>query len=372
MNSKSFYLVIDRYADPDVCFEYQDVRLEIEKRKTDCSDCPRLWVRGRNFDLELLPTKGLTLGQCRLDGHELFWEPPIGLIDPDELDLTEDGVYINSQPAPGFEFLKTFAGSVELYGLRNWGMPKQEGSKVLPLHGETSNIPVHSVRGTISDNRIEISGAFVCRSFEGNDDIPWYERGTALFQVIRTLFITPKESKVRVIDNIINIRTKQQLPDWGYHITLRPQPGSRLIVPSGQQFNRSGGELPRDFETWQPAVDDKIRTETGIIHRNLEIVRNEWGERVYCRLLYPDGRTVKIGVPHSPYMQTWFCSGGANSTEFTHPDGTPLFRKNWDGQGLEIGVRALDHDGNTDPEVPPNQPLEPQASLKIVLEFEVE
>ncbi len=48
-----------------------------------------------------------------------------------------------------------------------------------------------------------------------------------------------------------------------------------------------------------------------------------------------------------------------------------VFKRNWDGQGIEIGSSALDHDGNVDPEVPETRALEPGESLEIAIDFQV-
>lgn len=39
--------------------------------------------------------------------------------------------------------------------------------------------------------------------------------------------------------------------------------------------------------------------------------------------------------------------------------------------GIEIGSSALDHDGNTDPEVEPAKPIQPGESRNIVLTLEI-
>ena len=67
------------------------------------------------LEVELLPSKGLSVGQVYLDGRLVFWNPPIGVCDPDTLDLYSDEVAINGTPAPGFTFLKTFCGGIEFY-----------------------------------------------------------------------------------------------------------------------------------------------------------------------------------------------------------------------------------------------------------------
>jgi hypothetical protein len=79
---------------------------------------------------------------------------------------------------------------------------------------------------------------------------------------------------------------------------------------------------------------------------------------------------VKFKFPNSPYFQTWFCNGGANSTEFTFNDGTPVFKKNRDGQGVEIGSSSLDNDGNIDQSVEYEGRLKPGALKEIELQFE--
>ncbi|MBN1143361.1 MAG: hypothetical protein JXA72_03020, partial [Bacteroidales bacterium] len=67
-----------------------------------------------------------------------------------------------------------------------------------------------------------------------------------------------------------------------------------------------------------------------------------------------------LSFPPSPYFQTWFCNGGANSDEFTFTDNNlPVLTKNWDGQGIEIGSSPLDHDGNIDRSVEYEEILQP-------------
>ncbi len=239
------------------------------------------------------------------------------------------------------------------------------------LHGETSNIPVRDVTLYQDGDRILIEASFVYRSFKGDDQVVWYERGEPLFGVKRLVELNPARKSLVVKDRIRNMYYEPLTPDWGYHITMKPAPGSKLLVPSRYQMTRGGSPLPGDVETWLPAEDNKIRTETGIIHRQFDIEKTPSGERIHCELIYPDERKIVIGVPHAPYFQTWFCNGGACTDEFTWKDGTPVFKRNWDGQGIEIGASALDHDGNVDPEVPEAQALQPGESLEVAIDFQV-
>jgi hypothetical protein len=89
-------------------------------------------------------------------------------------------------------------------------------------------------------------------------------------------------------------------------------------------------------------------------------------------MLYPSGRGISVSFPPSPYFQTWFCNGGANSTEFSYAEtGEPVFRKNWDSQGIEPGSSALDHNGKIDSNVAYEKYLAPGESLENKVEVEV-
>lgn len=303
------------------------------------------------MEMECFPSKGLSIGQVWYKKEPIFWDAPIGPIPPHQFDPNQIDILINGKEAPGFSFIKTFASGIELYGLRNWGMPcEDENGKLLSLHGETSNIPVKKIEVGCDVDDLIISGEFTYRSFIDETERPWYERGDALYKVIRTIQLN-KEGKLSVTDSIENISDKELIPDWGYHITFHARKDAKLIVPSKKIEGRSGGTLPPDIETWQPATRDSVRSEVGIIHKGLKpgIFNNKPAN--YALISYPNGKGISVFFTPSPYFQTWFCSGGANTREFTYCNGVPVFQKPWNGLGIEIGASALDHDGNTDKEV---------------------
>lgn len=363
---KTFLLPADRIE--KIC--HAGTRIELDHHQGDAAGCLRLFVSSGNMEVVILPTKGLSVGNVSFDGRELFWDAPIGLVNPDSLNLWGDHICRNGKPVPGVAFLETFASGIELYGLKNWGMHRTLPSgELMPLHGETSNIPVKEIEVKVEDDRISVTSAFDYRTFKGGNNLKWYQRGEKLFEVKRTVEMIPEKNHLIVFDNIRNSSSKTLTPDWGYHITMKPEPGSRLIVPGRTQMNRSGKEVPEDIQTWNPARDESIRSEVGIIHQGFDPVQSDLGERIYSELIYPDGTQFRIGVPPAPYFQTWFCSGGANTPEITRKDGTPLYQKNWDGQGIEIGSSGLDHDGNTDPGVESQKALKPGESRVIVMDF---
>ena len=330
--------------------ELKGFHIRIFHHQGDPQNAHRIRVRNKQIEVEFLPSKGLSIAQAWIKGQALFWEAPIGLVDTEDLDLWSDEISINGQPAPGFTFLKTLIGGLEFYGLKNWGMPVTVNEKTELLHGETSNIPVGEILfGSDQEESCWIQASFMYRTFEGDHHLPWYERGAALYKVTRKYTLPANSFEIMVEDSIENVSSSKQTPDWGYHITLRPEEGAKLLVPSKQVQERGGGALPADIETWHPARDASKRTETGIIHQNLLVNQSEAGQDFVVSLLkYPDGTGLALSVPPSPYFQTWFCNGGKGSKEFTDRNGESILLKNWDGMGLEIGSSALDHNGNID------------------------
>jgi len=318
----------------------------------DPENANRIRVSTSEVEVELLPSKGLSLGQAWIKDKPIFWEAPINLPDTETIDLWSDEVCINGVPAKGFTFLKTLVAGIELYGLKNWGMPVEKDGKLELLHGETSNIPVSEIQYSVEKDVCTIQSSFDYRSFEGDTKLPWYQRGEALFRVTRKLVLKKDTPEINLEDIIENVSNRSLIPDWGYHITFRPEDGARYLVPSQSVSERGGNALPDDIETWHEAADEKVRTETGIIHKGLLQKESAGGKKVSTTLLvYPDSTGIAVTTTPAPYFQTWFCCGGKDSKEFTFRNGESLLKRNWDGMGIEIGSSPLDHDGNTDKKV---------------------
>jgi hypothetical protein len=335
----------------------------------DPTNANRIRITNQDIEIELLPSKGLSVSQAWINGQPIFWEAPIQLPDTETLDLWSDEICINGSPAPGFTFLKTLVGGIELYGLRNWGMPVEKDGKMELLHGETSNIPVDEVSFLVEDETCTVEASFVYRTFEGNSVLPWYERGESLFKVTKRIILTKDSPGFKLEDTIENISNRNLTPDWGYHITFRPEPGARYIVPATKAEYRGGAPLPANYTVWQPSPDNKQRIEHGVIYKYFTGYSPE--DLCTSELIYPRGGTIKVKTKPAPYFQTWFCSGGAETTEFTWKNGEPVFHSNWDGMGIEIGASALDHDGNIDPSVLPEKALKPGESRQMVIEIEL-
>ena len=330
-------------------------------KSSDGNNANRLMIYDGLNKYEFLPSKGLSVGQVAVKGQSLLWEQPSDLYNPQKLDLRSNAIHINGNPAEGFMYIATFCAGIELLGLSNWGMPvpKAETGRLEILHGEAASIPVDIVSINLNPASISLEASFDFRSFKGCILLPWYKRGEKLFRVTRKVVINRLSGFIDISDSFQNVSGIVLTPEWGYHVTFRPEPGARYLVPSRYAQCRGGGELPEGYTLWQPSADDFQRIEKGFIYKDLQY--NYIGTEIYCTslLVYPDGNSIWVKTPPAPYFQTWFCSGGAGSKEFTWKNGQPVLKRNWDGIGIEFGSNALDHDNNTDPVVPPEMSLNP-------------
>ena len=355
-------------------FEYNGFRAEIMHRHGEPPNALRIAIVRDDLSIELLPSKGLSVGEVFYGKLPVFWDPPAELPDTDQLNLISPEIAISGKASKGFTYLKTFMAGIEFYGLRNWGMPRkdQHTGEIHPLHGETSNIPVKTVTGQFHRDYLEMTTTFLYRSFNYDSELPWYESGKPIYKITKTVILPSEANYFKITDRVENITDSIVVPDWGYHITFRPEKGSKLLVPSEKIEERSGGKIPDDIETWYPAINPETRNETGIIHKGLKIFEND-GKKVNKVLMYyPSGRGFVLSFAPTPYFQTWFCNGGANSDEFTlASNNQPVLKKNWDGQGIEIGSSPLDHNGNIDTSVVYKEILQPGEALENEIKIEM-
>ncbi len=310
--------------------------------------------------VELLPTKGLSVGEFRVGGRHVFWDPPFDrIIDPDELDLS-GMMLINGEKLPGFRWVENFTGGVELLGLRNWGMPTVDprSGELLPIHGTASNIPVSGVVCEVTGASATVRARFTMRdgrSRRGEGPRCWYERGNPLWEIARTITVRcDPEVSMTILDTITNRSDKPCSPDWGYHVQFRAEDGARLVIPSEVTTVRRGGKVPADFDVWRRGERAGPRRERGYLHKGCPLNKcAALGSVVSGEVLYRDGARTTFLIPAAPYVQSWFSSGGSGADEFALPEdpNADFMKKPWNGFGPEIGASALDHDGDVDPSV---------------------
>lgn len=350
--------------------------VSLGRKERDQPNTGRITVKKGEDVLQILPSKGLSVGEFRVDGHPVFWDPPFErLLNPDLIDLHAP-LLIDGRETYGFRWIENFVGGIEFLGLANWGLPYTDAHGVLhPLHGEVSNIPVATVACSISDSQFSASGTFpVHTALVGRSDTPWYARGTVRWDVTRTItWSTVAPQRLTVVDKITNRQERPASPDWGYHIQFFAEEDAVLRLPGASVHNRDQSPLPDDFSVWRMGPDPTVRRERGIVYRGHTPAEEEEKEHIRGSVSYRDGRRTIFTIPRAAYLQGWFSSGGAGSTEFVSPESPNeiLMEKPWNGLGPEFGSSALDHDGDVDPTVAVPV-LEPGRSMTLTIEIEPE
>jgi len=353
-------------------------------RKTaDAEDVRRLALSWGGGSIDLLPTKGLSIGAYVHGSWKPFWEPEVpGLISPDREDLLGP-MLIHGASMESMRWLENFAGCVELLGFSNWGMPDREpgGSTILPLHGEASHIPVSRLEVTAGGTAVATTAVIHGRVpiphawwTDADTSRPWYERGQAQWRLDRWIVLSLKAPRLVIVDEVTNVGRASRHLDWGYHFQFRAQDGARLMIPSRSVEGRFGSQLPEQFERWEPSPDAATpsqRYERGYIHKGLDVETSPIGTPVVRGLAeYPSETSTCFIMPAAAFTLSWFSCGGAGSLEFAIPErpqesAIPI---PWDGMGPEIGASSLDHDGNVDPAIS-HAPVEPGQTVRLYSEL---
>ncbi|TVR75589.1 MAG: hypothetical protein EA427_00110 [Spirochaetaceae bacterium] len=366
-----------RTADP-ITQRLGAVRIRIAREAADDPDVRRVHLRWDGGAIELQPSKGLSIGPYTHRGWRPFWEPVVhGVLSPDREDLAGP-VLVHGESVPGLRWIENFSGCIELLGLSNWGMPRTDGKtgRTLPLHGEAARIPVDSLSITAAGTMILVSSSFLLNSRWWMEDPlsgPWYRRGRSDWRITRTVLISTEHTCLQLVDSLENIGDLPAVPRWGYHLQLRAEAGSRLLIPSRTAEARSGEQdLPGDYQFWRPAGDPTVREERGYVHKGLPTAPGPFDTPVVQgSARYASGPSTRFTMPAAAYTLSWFSCGGAESLEFALPDTprTSMMPSGWDGMGPEIGVDPLDHGGTIDPEIN-HPPVAPGGATRLYLRIE--
>ncbi len=326
------------------------------------------------LNLEITPSKGLSMRNCSYEGRQMFWDPPMeNLPDPETVDLFST-VICDGVPVENMGWLRYFSSHVEMLGLHNWGMPETgEYNKPLPLHGNVSNIPVKEVTAELLDDRLRLTGSF---NVYGAGSIFPKKGNLPDFRVTKQINLFSGKPVVFQKDTITNVTKSAVTPDWGYHVQLRPEPECRYLLPAGSVEERFGGNVPDNHNEWKPAAVPSTREERGYIYKNLFVEKafSDGTEGVQTLLKYKNSPGTEVIIPPSPYTMGWYSCGGGGGDNFIIPADLPgekplkLLTKNWDGIGPEIGSSDPDHNGNTDTAISATS-LAPGESMSIRLEF---
>ncbi|MCC5930459.1 MAG: hypothetical protein JJU28_14525 [Cyclobacteriaceae bacterium] len=352
-------------------FRDEKISLDLVHQLQDPEGINRITLQFGDFILELLPSKGLAPGRLVYKDQDIFWDPPSPLYRPEEINPLSDEICIQGKPQKGLIYIKTFTAGIELLGLQNWGMHYTDAKGHFhPLHGEVSHIPTSEIRLTKGTDFVLLEGIFDYRKYTASIQKPWYKQGEPLFNITRQYKLFT-DGRLLYKDIIENISNQPHFVDWGYHVTFRGVDEAYVIIHGSEFIPRGGGKATIRDIIWQSAKNEDTRIETGIIFKELRPVYIDslGRDMVQVQFVYPDARAFRLFVPPSPYFQTWFCAGGEKTDEFTYKNGEPVLKKSWNGMGIEFGASALDHDGNTDPDVPVSAPLQPGEKVEIPIYF---
>lgn len=327
------------------------------------------------LQLELTPSKGMSLRDCSYQGRQMFWEPPMeNLPDPELVDIMST-VICDGTAVPGLGWIRYFASHVEMMGLHNWGVGRENGEEgPYPLHGNVSNIPIEKVIVEVFKDRIRLTGSY--QVYGANSIFP-APGDSPDFEIKKQIELLSHEPTIFQKDTIRNLTDRTLVPDWGYHVQLRPEPGCHYLIPAKSVEERFGEAVPEGHNKWVPAVLEQVREERGYIYKDLfvENVFSDGTSGVRTLLKYEENPGIEVVIPHSPYTLGWYSCGGGMGHNFTLPADTSgekpsrLLMKNWDGIGPEIGSSDLDHKGNTDPVISTTSSLLPGNKMSLRLEF---
>lgn len=107
----------------------------------------RIRLVAGDVDVDLLPDRGLDIGQMRVAGIPLAWVSPTGFPRA----LVDDG--------DGRGWARAFGGGLlTTCGLLNVGPAARDGATVHPMHGRYTSLPASVVRAEATDEEVVVEG----------------------------------------------------------------------------------------------------------------------------------------------------------------------------------------------------------------------
>lgn len=231
--------------------------------RTDGADAGTRRIRMINgeLDIEILPDRGLDIGQVRIAGIPLAWITPAGFpeFDPD-----------------GGGWLRAFGGGLlTTCGLLSYGAPSIDDGVAHQLHGRHSSLKAQVTRAEVTDDELVVEGL---------------TREVAVFGAhleLRRRITSPLGSRsLRVRDIVVNRGVEAVQPMVLYHLNLGwplVDEGTQLVSPATKVVPRDA-EAERGLATWSrfPAASSRypeqvFRHELPAAERVAVVVQNSQG-----------------------------------------------------------------------------------------------
>lgn len=166
--------------------------------RTDGADAGsrRIRIVNGDLDIEVLPDRGLDLGQVRVAGIPLAWVSPTGFPP-----LVDDA---------GAGWMRAFGGGLlTTCGLLSYGAPSEDDGTRHPLHGRYSSLRAHVVRAEATDDEVVVEGIVrEAEVFGGH------------LELRRRIATRIGTRVLRVEDVVVNRGARAALPMVLYHLNL--------------------------------------------------------------------------------------------------------------------------------------------------------
>lgn len=180
----------------------------------------RLRIVNGDLDVELLPDRGLDLGQVRVGGIPLAWMSATGFPP-----LSVDGQGAGA-------WMRAFGGGMlTTCGLESFGAPSSDDGQPHPLHGRYSSLSAEVVRADASGDEIVVEGIVREASVFGSH-----------LELRRRISSVVGSRSMRLHDTIVNRGAHVALPMVLYHLNL----GWPLVDEGTVLHSPAVDVLPRD------------------------------------------------------------------------------------------------------------------------------
>ncbi|MDR6692465.1 hypothetical protein J2X55_003410 [Microbacterium sp. 1154] len=237
----------------------------------------RLRLIAGDLDVELLPDRGLDLGQVRHRGVPLAWVSPTGW------------------PRPGASgFGGAFGGGlVTTCGLLSFGPPSVDAEGEHPQHGRYSVLSASVVRAEATQDAVVVEAVIVEASVLG-----------AHLELRRSVRLPLGEGRIELRDEIVNRGSRAVEPMVLYHVNL----GWPLVDAGTELRSPADRVLPRDaaaeagLSSWAEFPEASAHYPEQVFAHELPTDR-----RVSAEVIAPSGLGIRISFDTArlPGMFQW-------------------------------------------------------------------
>jgi len=237
----------------------------------------RLRLIAGDLDVELLPDRGLDIGQVRHRGVPLAWVSPTGW------------------PCPGVGgFGASFGGGLlTTCGLLSFGPPSVDAEGEHPQHGRYSGLTASVIRAEVQEGAVVVEARIVEATVLG-----------AHLELRRRVRLPLGEGRIELRDEIVNRGSRDVEPMVLYHVNLGwplVQAGTVLRSPA-ERVRARDGAAEAGLATWAEFPEPAAHYPEQVFVHDLPADR-----RVSAEVVAPSGLGIRISFDTArlPGMIQW-------------------------------------------------------------------